>query len=503
MSRAATITLGAPRRRVHLGSGLVAGCFVLLASAIVLGKVGKVADLAAFLLISSALLALGHRVLLGWQSLVCGVLAVVLFVPIGRFSFPADLPFDLELYRVVIAIVLFGWGLSLLVDESVSVRRTPLDVPVLIIVTAVLGSVVVNFHRVSALESAVLKSITFFLSYVLMYYFLVSTIRTRSAIELTTKLLVVGASVVAFFAMIEQRTHWNIFDRVSVIFPFLRFDQFARELEREGVWRALASSEHPIALGVLFVMVIPIAFSLARSRSRVWWIPTLMLLIGVLATASRTPILAFLTAVLVLVWLRPRDVLRLLPLMIPLALVIKIAVPGSIVTVKNAFFPSGGLIEQQSTLSRESDPLLAGGRLRQLGPMLRLGSRTPVLGQGLGTRQTGIENPLRNAPILDNQWLGFFLDIGLVGIVGWTLLIGICIRRLMDASRTRDGPEGWLAAGYAASLASFAVGMFTYDSMSFTQIAFVFWIIVGLSASFLLTLGKPLGAVQPAEPGPS
>ena len=44
--------------------------------------------------------------------------------------------------------------------------------------------------------------------------------------------------------------------------------------------------------------------------------------------------------------------------------------------------------------------------------------RRPLLGQGLGTRQTGADNPLRNAPILDNQWLGTFLDIGLLGSLG-------------------------------------------------------------------------------------
>ena len=47
---------------------------------------------------------------------------------------------------------------------------------------------------------------------------------------------------------------------------------------------------------------------------------------------------------------------------------------------------------------------------------------------------------------------------------------------------TRGSPEGWLAAGLAASITSFAVGMFTYDSLAFIQEAFVLWTLLALAA---------------------
>ena len=171
----------------------------------------------------------------------------------------------------------------------------------------------------------------------------------------------------------------------------------------------------------------------------------------------------------------------------PLLIVVKLALPGSIATLKSAFFPEGGLVAQQSAFSREADPLLAGGRVRQLGPMLDEASRTPVLGQGFATRQTGFFNPLRNAPILDNQWLGLLLEIGVVGIVGWAALFVGSARRLARASRRRAPPEGWLAAGLAASIVGFGVAMFTFDAFAFTQVSFVFWILISLTASLLLS----------------
>jgi len=111
--------------------------------------------------------------------------------------------------------------------------------------------------------------------------------------------------------------------------------------------------------------------------------------------------------------------------------------------------------------------------------------RTPIFGQGLGTRQTGATNPLRNAPILDNQWLGLFLDFGLLGVVGWLWLIVRVVRRLGAVARTRGSPEGWLAVGFIASITGFAVSMLTYDSLAFVQETVVFWVLLALAAALV------------------
>ena len=162
--------------------------------------------------------------------------------------------------------------------------------------------------------------------------------------------------------------------------------------------------------------------------------------------ASRTPFLALVTAGVALLWLRPRDVRPLLPLTIPMVIVIKIAAPGSIATLKNSFFPTSGpegCSRHNATLA--GDPTLISGRAN-FKPRLDEGMRRPLLGQGLGTRQTGVDNPLRNAPILDNQWLGTFLDVGLLGIVGWLWLIVRVVRRL-GPYRSDEGKSRRLARG--------------------------------------------------------
>src|SRR4029450_11624742 len=70
---------------------------------------------------------------------------------------------------------------------------------------------------------------------------------------------------------------------------------------------------------------------------------------------------------------------------------------------------------------------------------------------------------------------------------GWSspLFLGPALR-LAAASRRRAGPDGWLPAAFAASIIGFGVAMFTFDGFAFIQATFVFWILISLSASFLL-----------------
>jgi polysaccharide biosynthesis protein PslJ len=457
--------------------------FALIAASVLLQR--ATFSVAAAVAVGMAIAA-WHATVLRWPAVVGLLVSIVLFIP-GYYSIPINLPFGLELYRLAVAVVLAAWVGSLLVDPRVQLRRSPFQISLLIIVCATFGSIVVNADRVMPLGSAVLKAVTFFLSFVLVHYFILSVVRSRKAIENVAKLLVSGTAAVAVFSIVEQRTQFNVFDHVDQVLPFLQYNGSFGEGDRFGLTRAIGSFGNPIELGVVLVMAIPLGLALGFGSGRRWWIPTVVLAVGVMSTASRTPITALVAAAVVLVWLRPGDVKRLVPFLLPLILVVKLAAPGSIVTLKNSFFPEGGLIAEQSAQYRSADPLLAGGRLLQLGPMLDEASRRPLLGQGFATRQVGFQNPLRNAPILDNQWLGLLLELGAVGIAGWTMLFLGAARRLGRVSRRRAGPEGWLAAGLAASVIGFGVALFTFDGFGFIQATFIFWILISLSGSLLLS----------------
>ena len=115
--------------------------------------------------------------------------------------------------------------------------------------------------------------------------------------------------------------------------------------------------------------------------------------------------------------------------------------------------------------------------------MVAEASRHPLFGEGVGTRITGFNSPLRNAPILDNQWLNNLLDVGYIGFFLWVWLFVRAVRRLLREARSATTrATRWLFAGLAATMVALPVGMLTFDAYGFTQVPFVFWIVLGLSA---------------------
>ena len=190
-----------------LGSGLIVAGSLLLAATVVARR--GVEPVAAMLILLSAVVA-WHRWILSWQVLACLVIASVFFVPVARYALAIKLPFGLEFYRLTVAFVLLVWVASLLVDPAVRLRRTRLDGPVALIVAASLCSIAVNFGRVAPLASAVLKATTLSLSFIIFFYFIASVISTVSAVVAVTKFIVSGGAVVAVFAVVEQRTGFNV-----------------------------------------------------------------------------------------------------------------------------------------------------------------------------------------------------------------------------------------------------------------------------------------------------
>jgi O-antigen ligase len=453
------------------------------------GGAAQIAPIAAAVCVFAA----WHRPLLRWSSMIALLVVVVLVVPIKRYELPGTLPFDLELYRLLVAAVLACWASSLLIDRRVRLLRTPFDKPLLLIVFAVFASELANPGRVRSLDEYVAKSLTFLLSFVLLYLFTATIMRSRRDIELILKVLVSCGAGVAAFGLVERRGGYNVFYHLEGVLPFLDF-QGAGSIVRNGRFRVIGSGQHPIAFGAALAILVPLSFSLVRTAGKRWWVASALLTLGVLATGSRTAIVMLVAVGAVFLWLKPVATWRFAPVLLPAIVVVHFAVPGALVSLKEAFFPAGGLVAEQTNLEPGSDPQLAGGRIRLLGPSLDEWTQKPVVGQGWGTRVSGFDTTFRNAPILDNQWLGTLLEIGIVGAAAFFWLMARAVRRLAHASREASERDSWLFAGFAAAIAGFGVGMLTYDTFSFIQVTFLFWIILGLAAALLETKSRARGA---------
>jgi polysaccharide biosynthesis protein PslJ len=431
---------------------------------------------------------------LDWRWPLTIILIVILFVPMRRYAFPVELPFELEPYRVIVALAIALWTLSLLAQPDVALRRSGLEGPVLVYAFALVASDFANPGRAAEFQSYVIRALTLALSVVVVFYFVVSVVRTFSQVLAILKVLVAGSAVLAGLAMIESRTGWSPFQHLDHV-PLLQ-QTASLTPETRGTLRALGSAEHPIAFGALFVIVAPLALYLALRIGRWWWATVVILTAGTFATVSRTAVVMLVGASLVFLVLRFRETWRLAPLLIPIVILIHLVVPGALGAVKVAFSPPGGLIAEHSS----EEFVVGSGRLADVGPSLALFREKPLLGYGYGTVQTS--GPDANARILDNQWLSSLLNVGLVGVLSLVWLFTRFIRDVGRRARHERTVDGWLLVALVASVAAFGVGMFTYDAFAFTQVTFVFFVILALG-SVLVLARDPVFApsFQPAPGG--
>jgi hypothetical protein len=423
-----------------------------------------------------------------WRVPLVLLLATVFFIPMRRYTLPSSLPFHLEPYRPLVALVLVVWVLSLLMGR-VTTRRTSLGAPMLLFAFAVLVSLAANPHRIVA---ETYKFLTLFSTFFLAYLLIVYVVRRREDIEKIVKVVVSFGAVLGVLAIIEARTGLTPFTHLDRLFPFLHALPVDLTTERGSRLRSFASSEHPIALGALLVMLVPFAIYLAASTKRlIWWGCCGALVIGATSTVSRTAVVMLVVEIAVIAAVRWNDVRRLWPLVFPLVALVHFALPGTLGTLHSAFFPKGGLVAEQETYA---DSLSTGGRVADIAPSLEQFKNRPLEGGGLGTRIT--TGPKANGRLLDNQWLGLIVDVGLLGTLSFAWLVLRSVRGQLHLARSDPGLGAYLPLACAAAVAGYAVGMFTYDAFSFTQTTFVFFVILGLGASYELAVEPARAAVQ-------
>ncbi len=421
----------------------------------------------------------GTRFRVDWRFPFALFLIVILFVPIRRYEVAVGLPFQLELYRLVFLLILAFWGLSLLSDPRESVRRSGLGAPLVLYVLAILGSVAFNMDVARALSGSVFKSALVFLGFVLVFVFVVSTVRSMEGVQTVLTVLTTGGFLLAVLAIIESRTGWTPFTGLERWIKILSPLNQGPTLRGSGV-RAMGSAEHPIALGALLVMIAPFSLYLGLSRRRwYYWVSLVVLAVGSLASVSRTSVLMLAVLGFTFFVLKPRESLRFAPLVVPFIVAAHFAMPGTLGTLKSSFF--GEKLSNQ-------------GRTEDYGPAFDQIASSPIVGIGAGTRiTTGLE---ANADILDNQWLASLIETGAVGVAALAWLFIRFLRRLGSAAMREESVESWLLLALTGSTSAYAASMFVYDSFSFLQVTFVLFVFLGLGCS-LVIVEDPILAPEP------
>lgn len=427
--------------------------------------------------------------LLTWPNAIAAFVLLIWLLPIKTYRLPAALPFNLEPYRIAIA-VLAG---ALVVGMMVGRRRLSaggLGLPVLAFVVAVLASQVANIGVLDpdGGDSNAMKGFSYLAGFVLVFVIVCSVIQDRAAAERVIKGIVLGALLVAVGALVQSRMEYNVFDHLANWVPLLEYNSQYEDSIRGGVVRVRASAQHPIALGTALMLAVPLAVYLSSRastelRRHLWKGVALIVALGALAPVARTAVvMAVIMVVLALVYVG-RPVLRYWPVLIVALAILHIASPGAIGAMYKSFLPEGGIVSQAS--GRAGLP--GSGRLADVDPGLELWESSPAFGIGRGNPLVGSRAP--DAPtqgiIFDNQYLYTLVELGALGIGTLLWLLGAGTWRLLKGARSRAGWSRYLVAACGMGVAGFVASMWFFDAFAFVQVTMLFFVVMALGLKAL------------------
>ena len=423
-----------------------------------------------------------------WTNMAVALALLVWLIPIKTYSLPVNLPFNLEPYRLFLLLLVFAWFIGLLGGRSqLSARGQAYSLGLLTLV--LFATQIANFDEVNTAtgEPEALKALSYFLSFILVYLLVTSTLDSLPAIDKLLRALVFAAAIVAASALYDSRFTYNVFEHLHQWIPVLEYHPREVDAARGGLIRVYASAQHPIALSVALLMMVPLALYVAGRaatsfRKWLWTSAGILCAIGALATVSRTTVVMIVAMIIMGLILRGRALVRYWPLLIVMPFVVHFVAPGAMGGIYKAFFPEEGLVSDLGDRAGQT----GSGRIADLGPGLEIWRTSPLVGVGIGEQTIPAEVapgvPANQAPelIFDDQYLNTLVTMGALGFVAVIWFVWGGVIKLARAARRRLGQPSDLLAACGISAAGFGASMALFDAFSFVQATLLFFLIVGI-----------------------
>jgi O-antigen ligase len=230
-------------------------------------------------------------------------------------------------------------------------------------------------------------------------------------------------------------------------------------------------AQHPLELASTMSVLLPLAVTCVVQSSRqgsmrvVFVIATGVIGAAALLSVSRTAMIATGLSLLVVLAYWPWRRIRVALWSFAGVAVIATLTLGSLVSA---------LVF--SVLGASNDPSVASRGIGQAYVLSTVGQH-PLFGQGLGTYQVGTQ------PILDNQYLSYLAETGIIGLcavalpVVYAMVLMLRLRR-HPSVQTRD-----LAGGLLGSLVGLALFRGVQDTDAFVQITYLGALVFGAAAA--------------------
>ena len=419
--------------------------------------------------------------LLPW--VLAGFMAMLFLVPFQSI----ELPMGANLDRPLLVALLLLWISTLALLSGAArprVKLTPVHFAALGFFALCCIGVALNAGALTNMDELGLaaKKLGLLLSYILFFIVVASVVRPREVPRYVA--LMVGLGVVlAVATIVEYRTHYNVFYALwGKILPVT----IPSELDVPdsiGRLTVLGPTDQPLELAALLAMVLPFALmgaieAATRRRKVLYAIAVGLLLAGGVATSRKTSLVAPAAGILLLAVYRPRTVIRsLLALGLVLGVLVHVTSPGALGSVFEQLEPG-----HVNTVATTTDRVARYDAVRP-----------DVLSHLLIGRGYGSYDPHKYR-ILDSEYLGVLIAVGLLGLVGY---LAILLTMMRLAHLTIRGPDPRRSALALASLASVGVILVSsalFDVFSFPHVPYLLFFIGGM----IVALRNPSPAVAPA-----
>lgn len=325
-------------------------------------------------------------------------------------------------------------------------------------------------------DSAVLR----FIALIVLVLVVVDTIRTPQSFRRILDAIVISGAMLCTLGLAQALTQ-NLFVDNIVIPGLTNSSMYDPLVSRSGRIRPVGTATHPIEFGAVMAMMLPLVLARARiavKRRRFWVSIALIVGLCILLSLSRTAVIGSIvgTAVLTLGWNRRERMAAVLGAA-GLVLVSALAFPGVIGTLRGLFLHIGG----DSSVTSRTD---------SYGVAFEFIRTSPFLGRGYGTFTPQYW-------ILDNFYLLFTIETGILGIVAFVALVASAVIGGWKASRAAPTPAlAELMRGVVGAACAGATTLAFFDAFSFPQTAGVFVLAVGLCGASVAMIHDP----PPLEP---
>lgn len=394
-----------------------------------------------------------------YVALLIGLPSRLTFAPLGGAGSPA----------VVMGLACIGWWVywQLQRPRGGGVRRQPVRTAYFVMLVAFLLSFVAATTKpyVSDEGSAAILGMIVIASVGGVLVVANDGPASRDRFETLLRRIVLAGGALAALAIAQFITGQSWVDRISI--PGLSYNQaLGGVATRSGLNRPAGTALHPIELGVVLTMILPLAFNLAlvdRARGPVRrWAPVPLIMFAAFLCISRSALIGVALGTIVIAARWPRRVRRTTLCAAPFFLVLLfVTVPGLLGSLLGLFTGIGG---DSSAISRTSSYGLA----------FEFVKRSPIVGRGFSTF-------LPSYRILDNEYLLLLIEVGAVGLL---CTLALFVTAMVCAGRVRaakiDPRSEQISQALKASVIVGAGCMALFDGFGFPMASGMLFLMTGL-----------------------